>query len=232
MISSEFRHDFYFNETYNITNHKNMLSVGISGGMGSGKTLVCTIFKVLGISVYNADLEARRIMETNEQVKKEIIKLLGKESYFNDVTLNRKFIAQKIFNHAELLSKLNQIVHPAVREDAKVWSKELPQINHYFLRESAILFETGLYKQLNYNILVIAPRELRIQRVKNRDRLLEEEINVRMNQQWSDEKKLPLSDFVIINDGKTFLIPQILEINQHLAHRPLMPTDKQLNTVL
>lgn len=212
--------------------YKNMLSVGISGGMGSGKTLVCAIFKVLGISVYNSDLEAKRIMETNEQVKKEIIKLLGKESYLNDDNLNRKFIAQKVFNHSDLLSKLNQIVHPAVKLDAENWSKELPQNNHYFLRESAILFETGLYKQLNYNILVIAPRELRIQRVKNRDRLSEEEINIRMNQQWSDEKKLPLSDFVINNAGRTLLIPQILRINQRLANRPLMPTDKQPGTVL
>lgn len=209
-----------------------MLSVGISGGMGSGKTLVCNIFKVLGIAVYDSDLEAKRIMETNEEVKKEIINLLGEESYLNNLTLNRKFIAQKVFNQTDLLSKLNQIVHPAVREDAEVWSIKLSQHNNYFIRESAILFETGLYKQLNYNILVIAPRELRIQRVKNRDRLSEEEIDIRMNQQWNDEQKLPLTDFVIINDGKTLLIPQILKINQTLMNHPLTLTDKQPGTVL
>lgn len=209
-----------------------MLSVGISGGMGSGKTLVCNIFKVLGIAVYDSDLEAKRIMETNEEVKKEIINLLGEESYLNNITLNRKFIAQKVFNQTDLLSKLNQIVHPAVREDAEVWSIKLSQHNNYFIRESAILFETGLYKQLNYNILVIAPRELRIQRVKNRDRLSEEEIDIRMNQQWNDEQKLPLTDFVIINDGKTLLIPQILKINQTLMNHPLTLTDKQPGTVL
>lgn len=209
-----------------------MLSVGISGGMGSGKTLVCNIFKVLGIAVYDSDLEAKRIMETNEEVKKEIINLLGEESYLNNLTLNRKFIAQKVFNQTDLLSKLNQIVHPAVREDAEVWSIKLSQHNNYFIRESAILFETGLYKQLNCNILVIAPRELRIQRVKNRDRLSEEEIDIRMNQQWNDEQKLPLTDFVIINDGKTLLIPQILKINQTLMNHPLTLTDKQPGTVL
>lgn len=209
-----------------------MLSVGISGGMGSGKTLVCNIFKVLGIAVYDSDLEAKRIMETNEEVKKEIINLLGEESYLNNLTLNRKFIAQKVFNQTDLLSKLNQIIHPAVREDAEVWSIKLSQHNNYFIRESAILFETGLYKQLNYNILVIAPRELRIQRVKNRDRLSEEEIDIRMNQQWNDEQKLPLTDFVIINDGKTLLIPQILKINQTLMNHPLTLTDKQPGTVL
>jgi dephospho-CoA kinase len=209
-----------------------MLSVGISGGMGSGKTLVCAIFKVLGISVYNSDLEAKRIMETNEQVKKEIINLLGKESYLNNMTLNRKYIAEKIFNHTELLSGINQIVHPAVREDAEIWSKKIHGDNSYFLRESAILFETGIYKQLNYNILVIAPRELRLHRIKNRDRLSEEEIASRMNQQWSDERKLPLADFVIINDGKTFLIPQILKIHKSLKNYPLMPIDRQPDIIL
>lgn len=209
-----------------------MLSVGISGGMGSGKTLVCAIFKVLGISVYNSDLEAKRIMETNEQVKKEIINLLGEESYLNNMTLNRKYIAEKIFNHTELLSGINQIVHPAVREDAEIWSKKIPRNNSYFLRESAILFETGIYKQLNYNILVIAPRELRLHRIKNRDRLSEEEIASRMNQQWSDEQKLPLTDFIIINDGKTFLIPQILQIHKCLKNYPLMLIDKQQGIIL
>lgn len=212
--------------------NKNMLSVGISGGMGSGKTLVCAIFKVLGISVYNSDLEAKRIMETNEQVKKEIINLLGEESYLNNMTLNRKYIAEKIFNHIELLSGINQIVHPAVREDAEIWSKKIPRNNSYFLRESAILFETGIYKQLNYNILVIAPRELRLHRIKNRDRLSEEEIASRMNQQWSDEQKLPLTDFVIINDEKTFLIPQILQIHKCLKNYPLMLIDKQQGIIL
>lgn len=212
--------------------NKNMLSVGISGGMGSGKTLVCAIFKVLGISVYNSDLEAKRIMETNEQVKKEIINLLGEESYLNNMTLNRKYIAEKIFNHTELLSGINQIVHPAVREDAEIWSKKIPRNNSYFLRESAILFETGIYKQLNYNILVIAPRELRLHRIKNRDRLSEEEIASRMNQQWSDEQKLPLTDFIIINDGKTFLIPQILQIHKCLKNYPLMLIDKQQGIIL
>lgn len=209
-----------------------MLSVGISGGMGSGKTLVCAIFKVLGISVYNSDLEAKRIMETNEQVKKEIINLLGEESYLNNMTLNRKYIAEKIFNHIELLSGINQIVHPAVREDAEIWRKKIPGNNSYFLRESAILFETGIYKQLNYNILVIAPRELRLHRIKNRDRLSEEEIASRMNQQWSDEQKLPLTDFIIINDGKTFLIPQILQIHKCLKNYPLMLIDKQQGIIL
>jgi dephospho-CoA kinase len=204
-----------------------MLSIGISGGMGSGKTLVCTIFKILGISVYNSDLEAKRIMETNEQVKKEIINLLGEESYLNNLTLNRKFIAEKIFNHTELLSGINQIVHPAVREDAEIWSKKIPQDNKYFLRESAILFETRIYKQLDYNILVIAPKEIRIQRIANRDKLSEVDIVIRMNQQWSDEQKIPLSNFVVINDGKTFLIPQVLKIHQSLKNYPLMPTDKQ-----
>ena len=206
-----------------------MLSVGISGGIGSGKTLVCTIFQVLGISIYNSDLEAKKIMETNQQVKNEIINLLGEECYFNNKTLNRKFIAQKVFNQKDLLSKLNDIVHPAVRKDAEIWSKKITQNGGYYLRESAILFETGIYKQLNYNILVTAPQDLRIQRIKKRDRLSDEDITLRMLNQWGDEQKLRLTDFVVINDGETFLIPQILKIHRILKDYPLMPIDKQPN---
>ena len=206
-----------------------MLSVGISGGIGSGKSLVCTIFQVLGISVYNSDLEAKKLMETNEQVKKEIIKLLGEESYFNNLTLNRKFIAEKIFNQKELLHSLNQIVHPAVRNDAKIWSEKIPQADGYYLRESAILFDTGIYKQLNYNILVTAPKELRIERIKSRDALSVEDITLRMNNQWDDEQKLALANFVIVNDGKNLLIPQILKIHKTLKDYSLMPTDKLPN---
>jgi len=206
-----------------------MLSVGISGGIGSGKTIICTIFQILGISVYNSDLKAKKIMETNQEVRKEIINLLGKESYLNNLTLNRKFIAQKVFNQKELLSKLNEIVHPAVRQDAEIWSKNIPQEGGYYLRESAILFETGIYKQLHINILVIAPEKLRIQRIKNRDGLSDEDITLRMKNQWSDEQKLKLTDFVIINDGKNFLIPQILKIHRTLKNYPLMPIDKQPN---
>jgi dephospho-CoA kinase len=206
-----------------------MLSVGISGGIGSGKSLVCTIFQVLGISVYNSDLEAKKIMETNEQVKKEIIKLLGKESYFNNLTLNRKFIAKKIFNQKELLQSLNQIVHPAVRKDAEIWREKIPQADGYYLRESAILFETGIYKQFNYNILVTAPQKLRIERIKSRDALSVEDITLRMKNQWDDEQKLALANFVIVNDGKNFLIPQILKIHKTLKDYSLMPTDKLPN---
>jgi dephospho-CoA kinase len=206
-----------------------MLSVGISGGIGSGKTIICTIFQILGISVYNSDLKAKKIMETNQEVRKEIINLLGKESYLNNFTLNRKFIAQKIFNQKELLSKLNEIVHTAVRQDAEIWSKNIPQEGGYYLRESAILFETGIYKQLHINILVVAPEKLRIQRIKNRDGLSGEDITLRMKNQWSDEQKLKLTDFVIINDGKNFLIPQILKIHRTLKNYPLMPIDKQPN---
>jgi len=206
-----------------------MLSVGISGGIGSGKTVICTIFQILGISVYNSDLKAKKIMETNQEVRKEIINLLGKESYLNNFTLNKKFIAQKVFNQKELLSKLNEIVHPAVRQDAEIWSKNIPQEGGYYLRESAILFETGIYKQLHINILVVAPEKLRIQRIKNRDGLSGEDITLRMKNQWSDEQKLKLTDFVIINDGKNFLIPQILKIHRTLKNYPLMPIDKQPN---
>ncbi|MEY3323092.1 MAG: hypothetical protein RLZZ417_2675 [Bacteroidota bacterium] len=208
-----------------------MLSVGISGGMGSGKSLICQIFNLLGIPIYNSDYHAKRIMEDDEMVRTEIIRLLGPESYFADDILNKKYIANKIFNDTILLTKLNQIVHPAVKRDAEYWKNYLPENQPYFIRESAILFETGIYKQLDYNILVTAPESIRIKRIQKRDGLSSEEIKARLDQQWTEEKKIPLSDFQIVNDGELFLLPQVLKIHQILKKYSLMQAGKQQDIV-
>ena len=204
-----------------------MLSVGISGGMGSGKSLVCQIFNLFGISVYHSDYHAKRLMQEDEMVKRKIIELLGNESYFNGKILNKKYIADKIFNDSDLLSKVNLIVHPAVKIDAEKWSNQLPIAQPYYIRESAILFETGIYKHCNYNILVTSPETIRIERIKKRDSLTYEEIIIRLKQQWPEYRKLPLSDFQIVNDGANFLIPQVLKIHKILTDYSSKQVDRQ-----
>jgi dephospho-CoA kinase len=162
-------------------------------------------------------------------LKSEIINLLGKKCYDENGAINRKYISQKVFNNKSLLYMLQAIVHPAVMKDAKVWSEALPQTSPYFLRESAILFETGNYKELDFNILVIAPKAIRIERIKRRDGLTSEEIDVRLQQQWPEKKKQSLADFIIINDENTFLIPQILRIHLELHQIALRQRDMLLN---
>lgn len=204
-----------------------MFRVGISGGMGSGKTLVCQIFEQMKIPIYNADIQAKRLMIEDENLKLEIIRLLGSNSYKMDNSLNRSYISQKVFKDSSLLNKLNNLVHPAVIEDGKKWERNLPLGTPYFLRESAILFETGIYKNLDFNILVVAPEYIRINRIKKRDGLTESEIKERLNQQWSDDKKIKLCNFVIENDGTKNLIPQIWKIHNQLIHHSSKQLDKQ-----
>lgn len=208
-----------------------MLSVGISGGMGSGKTFICKIFEQFGIPIYDSDFNAKKLMEENLILKEEIMELLGEESYRNDGILNRKFISKKVFNEPKLLADLNKIVHPAVYKDSVKWQQNLPKETPYYLWESAILFETGIYKNLDFNILVIAPEHVRIERIKKRDGLTEQEITGRLNQQWDDHKKIKLCDFLIENDGTKVLIPQIWDIHQILKERSLKHFDRQKGTI-
>jgi dephospho-CoA kinase len=135
-----------------------------------------------------------------------------------------------VFQSPPLLKELNHIVHPAVKRDALLWQKKLPEHEPYYIRESAILFETGIYKELDYNILVSSPEHIRIGRIAKRDLLTFEEIEARLKQQGSEEEKLPLSDFQIINDGQTFLIPQVLNIHLKLMDYFLKLADRHSGT--
>jgi dephospho-CoA kinase len=173
-----------------------MMVIGLTGGIGSGKTTVSGLFEDLGVPVYNSDEEAKRLMQSSEKLKRAIIKLLGKKSYKKD-TLNRSYIAQLVFNDKELLAALNALVHPAVKKDFKKWlrKKNVP----YVIQEAAILFENGSYKEYDKLILVKAPKRIRLKRLKARDGSSEEDILARMKNQWSDTKKAKLSDFVIEN---------------------------------
>lgn len=173
-----------------------MKVIGLTGGIGSGKTTVAGFFKELRVPVYIADDAGKRLMISSEDVKKDIIALLGPDSYHDNLP-DRKYIASQVFNSAEKLEQLNKIIHPAVAEDFLQW-KNL-QTAKYVIYEAAILFETGGYKKCDAVILVTAPLETRISRLQKRDQSSLAEIEARMQHQWPDEKKRILSQFEIIN---------------------------------
>lgn len=187
-----------------------MIKIGITGGIGSGKSTVCRIFHVLGIPIYNADNEAKYLMANDKALKSSIINLLGSESYKNN-HLNREFIASKVFKDKDLLKKLNALVHPAVKNDFIKWSEK--QIAPYVIYEAALMIESGSYKLLDKVIVVTAPLEQRIARVCERDKVLQEKVLARINNQLSQEEMLKYADHVITNDGKTSLISKVLELH-------------------
>jgi len=191
--------------------------VGITGGIGTGKSFVSKIFTTLGVPYYDADKEAKILMSKSEVIKTSLIDLFGAETYFDDGTLNRKWLATKVFNNKEQLALLNSIVHPVVISAAKQWADE--QVAPYSLKEAALLFESLSYKTLDYTILVTAPLELRISRVMKRDGISREEVQKRINNQMPEEEKLKLADFVIVNDEQTALLPQIAKINRIILEK-------------
>ncbi len=173
-----------------------MKVIGLTGGIGSGKTTVANMFIALGIPVYIADVEAKKLMNNEPTLQKKIIKLLGSNAY-RDGKLNRQFIADTIFNDKEVLKKMNAIIHPAVANHFEDWKNS--QRSAYVIKEAAILFENQGYKQCDYTILVVAPQEIRIKRVQKRDHSTRKEILDRIKNQWGDAKKKQLADFVIKN---------------------------------
>lgn len=194
-----------------------MLQVGITGGIGSGKSFVCKVFASLGIPVYYADERAKELMLTDEKLKQAIIAEFGENSY-KDGKLNRQFLAQHVFKDKGKLETLNSIVHPRVNEDYEKWVKEQGSAP-YTVKEAAILIETGSYKNLDVIILVRAPRDLRINRVLERDQADREAIEKRMEKQWSDDEKVKFADFIIDNDNQHHVIPQVMDIHKELLKR-------------
>lgn len=192
-----------------------MLQAGITGGIGSGKSTVCKIFEVLGVPVYYADERAKELINTQPELIRKIKALLGEDVYNSDSQIDRKRVATVVFNFPEILKEYNAIVHPAVLDDAEKWARRHQQYD-YILKEAALLFEAGSYVYLDKIICVTAPLSVRIERVKQRDGATEEEIVARMNNQWPEEKKAELSDFIIYNDGTSPLIPQVLQIHEEL----------------
>ena len=200
-----------------------MKLIGLTGGIGSGKTTVAGLFRTLGIPVFESDARAKWLMNEDEIVREQIIRLFGPDAYTNNQELNRSWVASKVFTDQALLKQLNAIVHPAVYEDLKRWAAEEPQSSApYLLQESAILFEEDLISRLQAIILVVASEETRISRVLKRDGSTADQIRNRMKFQWADEKKIPLSDFIIFNDGERSLIAQVMDIDQMI--RNIRPT--------
>ncbi len=191
-----------------------MMVVGLTGGIGSGKTTVARFFKAYGIPVYIADDEAKSLM-LKAPIKSEITALFGQKAYTVSGQLNRKYLSSQVFKDKDLLQKLNAIVHPRVRADFKQWASK--QNAPYVLYEAAILFESGQHRNLaDYSILVTAPKQDRILRVKKRDQISEKQIEARMENQWSDERKKSLADWVIDNRDLASTQSAVYEIHHRL----------------
>lgn len=191
-----------------------MVRVGLTGGIGSGKSTVAKIFEVLGIPVFYADAEARRIMNEDEELKKNIIKNFGEASYTNG-KLNRSYMASIVFNDNYKLDLLNSLTHPATIKNGEEWMLQQP--GPYAIHEAALIFESGSATSLDKVIGVWAPQPLRIKRVMERDGLSRDEIIKRMNRQIDEDMKMKLCDFVIVNDEQQLVMPQVLELNKQLT---------------
>ncbi len=194
-----------------------MLKIGLTGGLGSGKTSVAAIFEVLGIPVYYADIAAKTLMNENKAIKDSIQNHFSSEVYL-DGNLNREFLAQQVFNDEKKLALLNSIVHPATIKDANEWIKK--QSSPYIIKEAALLFESGSNNFLDFIIGVSAPLDLRIKRAMKRDNISEQQVMARINKQMPEEEKLALCDFIIINDEEHMILPQVLALHQKFAPAP------------
>lgn len=189
-----------------------MLKIGITGGIGSGKSTVCTIFKILGIPVFNADIEARKLYD-EPQVKEAIMLAFGDNMYPQGV-FDKKAMANIVFQSADKLKQLNELLHPLVQIQFDTWLQQ--QESPYTIKEAALLIEAGSYQQLDELILVTCPMNKRIERVMKRDRVTEDEVLARINKQLSEEDKRTFCQYEIINDDRQLLIPQVLQLHHQL----------------
>ena len=188
--------------------------IGLTGGIGSGKTIVAKLFETMGCIIYNSDERAKELY-FNKDIKQQVITLLGKEAYINDIELNKSYIAEVIFSDKHKLQHLNAIIHPAVKQDFKLVVSKYP-VKTLIIKETALLFEENISKEVDISILVTAPVDLKIERVMKRSNLSKTEVEKRMLAQWTDERKIPLATYVLTNDGKEALIPQVLAIIHQL----------------
>lgn len=191
-----------------------MLKVGVTGGIGSGKSTVCRVFSVLGIPVFEADKVAKDLMNTHAGIFQKLTDLFGSEVYLPDHTINRKYLASIVFNDKSLLARLNEIVHPVVRNTFFEWCDN--QNAPYIIHEAAILFESGFYKFMDKTIAVVTAENERIDRVMKRDGATLEMVQERIKNQWNDQQRIELADFIIGNNDNELVIPQIIEIDKQL----------------
>ncbi|HSP11440.1 MAG TPA: dephospho-CoA kinase [Salegentibacter sp.] len=190
-----------------------MMVVGLTGGIGSGKTTVANFFREIGVPVYIADDAGKRLMLTSEEIKNAVVKLFGEKAY-PTIAPDRKYIASRVFNDSAKLEALNKIIHPAVASDFQEWLNR--QRAPYIIYEAAILFESGGNKKCDLTILVTAPHDEKLKRLQARDNSKIEEIEARMANQWTDEKKLKLADFQIKNTDLSLTKSQVKELHEIL----------------
>jgi dephospho-CoA kinase len=194
-----------------------MLMVGLTGGIGSGKTLVCSIFEKLKVPVYHADEAARRLMNSDAGLMESIREMFGDQAYGRD-GLNRAYLAGLVFGDEERLSGLNKLVHPAVRDDFKRWAGQQRDAA-YVIEEAAILFESGASQEMDLTILVHAPEEVRIRRVMERDGVSRVEVLKRIRHQMREETLMKMADHHLLNDGTTMILPQVVELHNKILNR-------------
>lgn len=190
-----------------------MIKVGLTGGIGSGKTFIAEHFSKLNIPIYNSDIRGKHLMDNSADVKQQLIKAFGQETFTTN-GLNRKYLSELVFNDKSKLNTINNIVHPAVANDFKLWQAQ--QQAPYIIKEAAILIESGAYKELDYLIVVTAPEQLRITRVVERDNMTREQVQQRISNQISDKERLRHANFVINNNGIMLVEQQVLKTHNNL----------------
>ena len=193
-----------------------MLQIGLTGGIGSGKSIVGRVFHTMGAPVYQADQRAKTLVATDADLKKAIQSTFGAKAYQADGSINRTFMAETVFNDDTALQQLNQLVHPAVKADYEVWLQS--QDTSYVIHEAALILEAGFQDEFDGLISVSAPENLRKARVKNRDGLTEEQVQARMERQYDQSYKDQVCDHVIQNDDHQLLIPSVWELNRYYTH--------------
>jgi dephospho-CoA kinase len=191
-------------------------SLGVTGGIGSGKTSVCRVFNVLGVPVFSADARAKEIMDQDEEIMAGINDLAGRDLYTGG-NLDRMGLAAIIFNHPDILEKVNSLIHPVVFEHFRIWMDE--QAAPYVIMEAAILFETGRARQLDRSATVITPEEERISRVITRNKLTREQVMERIRNQMDDETRIKLADYIIYNSESDMIIPAVLKIHADILNQ-------------
>ncbi|MDG5798740.1 dephospho-CoA kinase [Marinilabiliaceae bacterium ANBcel2] len=191
------------------------LKVGITGGIGSGKSTVCYIFETIGVPVYYSDLRARKLINSNSSIIKTYKRIFGDDIY-SDGELDRKRVAEILFKDRGLVKEINKIVHPVIRADFQIWASK--QTAPYVLNEAAVLFEGGGYKYMDFIITVSAPEEIRVSRVINRDSSSTKTVKERIDNQWSDKERTDKSDFVLYADDKQLIVPQVLNLHKILLN--------------
>jgi len=190
-----------------------VLRVGLTGGIGSGKSTVAQIFEVFGIPVYYADISAKKLMNEDAELRSGITNIFGNQAYVDNI-LDRRYISSIVFSDPEKLQRLNALVHPATKKDGEAWMQQ--QTSSYAIHEAALIFEAKVTDRLDLVIGVSSPIELRIKRAMARDKVNRDEVLKRMDQQFDEELKMSKCDFVLINDEQQLLIPQVLELHEKL----------------